>query len=72
MKNFLANLFGRKQVPSPSTDDNPCCSNQVHIAYRGLSDDRLYMAYSRGWNEVKFFRPIGLRVFCADCRRRLL
>ena len=49
-----------------------CCSGRVHIAYRGVSDDRLYLAENRTNNEVKFFRPIGLRVFCADCRKRLL
>jgi hypothetical protein len=49
-----------------------CCSKRVHIAYRGVSDDRLYLAENRSTNEVKFFRPIGLRVFCADCRKRLL
>lgn len=49
-----------------------CCNDIVHIAYRGVSDDRMYLAYDRKWAEVKFFRPNGLRVFCADCRRRLL
>ena len=49
-----------------------CCSDRVHIAYRGVSDDRLYLAEHRNANEVKFFRPIGLRVFCAECRKRLL
>jgi hypothetical protein len=48
-----------------------CCSDRVHIAYRGVSDDRLYLAENRTSNEVKYFRPIGLRVFCAVCRKRL-
>jgi hypothetical protein len=48
-----------------------CCSPEVNIAYRGLSDDRLYMAYGRQRGEVKFYKPNGLRVFCARCRKRL-
>jgi hypothetical protein len=48
-----------------------CCSDRVHIAYRGVSDDRLYLAENRTINEVKYFRPIGLRIFCAVCRKRL-
>ncbi len=55
-----------------NADDLLCCTGKVHIAYRGISDDRLYMAYGRKWSEVKFFRPHGLKVFCADCRRRIL
>lgn len=54
------------------TDDLSCCSDRVHIAYRGVSDDRLYLSENRSKGEVKFFRPIGLRVFCAECRKRLL
>ncbi len=49
----------------------PCCSERVHIAYRGVSDDRLYLSNDRKWQEVKFFKPNGLRVFCAECRRRI-
>jgi hypothetical protein len=49
----------------------PCCSPEVHIAYRGKSDDRMYMAYNRRWQEVRFYQPNGLRVFCATCRRRV-
>ena len=52
---------------------NPCCQqDRVHIAYRGKSDSRLYIAYQRAWEEVRYFQPNGLRVFCARCRRRLL
>jgi hypothetical protein len=51
----------------------PCCNQaHVHIAYRGKSDDHMYMAYNRTWQEVRYFQPNGLRVFCAVCRRRLL
>lgn len=49
-----------------------CCKGIVHIAYRGIADDRVYMSYSRLWNEIRFFRPNGLKVFCADCRSRVL
>lgn len=49
-----------------------CCKGIVHIAYRGIADDRMYLSYSRQWNEIRFFRPHGLRVFCADCRHRVL
>ena len=62
----------------PSFRDEPeeeeielCCNGLVHIAYRGLADDRMYIAYDRHWDEVKFFKPNGLRVFCADCRTRV-
>jgi hypothetical protein len=49
-----------------------CCSDQVNIAYRGVSDDRLYVAYGRRSVDIKFFKPRGLKVFCAACRKRLL
>jgi hypothetical protein len=48
-----------------------CCQGIVHIAYRGVSDERMYLAENRKAAEVKFFRPNGLRVFCAGCRKRL-
>jgi hypothetical protein len=65
------------QQPGQSQDDSQeedlvCCKGIVHIAYRGIADDRMYMSYSRQWNEIRFFRPHGLRVFCADCRHRVL
>jgi hypothetical protein len=51
---------------------NACCDQpQVHIAYRGKSDDRLYLTKNRTWQEVRFFAPNGLRVFCKQCRRRV-
>ncbi len=50
---------------------NPCCTPIVHIAYRGKSDDKMYIAYNRKWQEVRFFQPNGLRVFCSECRRRV-
>lgn len=56
----------------PAEDSDLCCSGTVHVAYRGISDDRMYITYDRKWPEVRYFRPNGLRVFCADCRRRLL
>lgn len=49
-----------------------CCKGVVHIAYRGIADDRMYMCYSRTWAELRYFRQNGLRVFCADCRVRLI
>lgn len=49
-----------------------CCSENVHIAFRGVSDDKLYMARNRKWHEVRFYKPNGLRVFCAECRHRVL
>lgn len=57
---------------SSQEEDLVCCKGIVHIAYRGIADDRMYMSYSRQWNEIRFFRPHGLRVFCADCRHRVL
>lgn len=50
----------------------PCCSEIVHIAYRGRADDRLYMVRDRKWQEVKYFQANGLRVFCSVCRHRVL
>ena len=55
-----------------NSDSLTCCSGVVHIAYRGVSDDRLYLSENRNVNEVKFYRQNGLRVFCSKCRRRLL
>ena len=57
---------------SAGAEDIPCCQGDVHIAYRGVSDDRMYLVYGKKWSEVKYFRQNGLRVFCAGCRRRLL
>ena len=48
-----------------------CCGGGVIIAYRGLADDRLYIAYNRKWTDVRFFRPHGLRVYCSVCRTRV-
>jgi len=76
--NLLSKLFQRKTAKAtapeaePQASEIPCCSQAVHVAYRGVSDDRLYLSYDRKWGDVKFFRPNGLRVFCAGCRRRLL
>lgn len=75
IRQFILRLTGKAapvQQASENESEEFCCQGVVHIAYRGVSDDRLYMAYSRAWNEVRFFRPNGLKVFCADCRRRLL
>lgn len=51
---------------------NACCDQpEVHIAYRGKSDDRMSVAYNRTWQEVRYFQAEGLRVFCKVCRRRV-
>jgi hypothetical protein len=77
MNIFLKRLFGRGEKPTDSDKRlnqpiaAPCCSEQVHIAYRGISDDRLYIAYNRKWREVKYFRPNGLRIFCTVCRHQI-
>jgi hypothetical protein len=77
MKKFFQCLFGLKHKEGQSRkrrDDllkAACCSEQVHIAYRGVSDDRLYLCLDRRWSDLKYFRPNGLRVFCAICRRRI-
>ena len=67
-------VFKKKQEETPEEDEpvELCCRGRVHIAYRGLADDRLYIAYDRTWQEVRFFKPNGLRVFCSDCRTRVL
>jgi hypothetical protein len=77
MINLLNKLFGKRSKPEietkvESAPSYPCCSEKVHIGYRGVSDDRLYLSYDRKWGDVKFFRPNGLRVFCALCRNRIL
>lgn len=57
---------------SPKEDvETACCSDQVHIAFRGVSDERLYIVYGRRWHEVQFYKANGLKVFCAQCRRRV-
>jgi hypothetical protein len=71
----IRDLFSKPAEPAPAAEEevvNPCCDQpEVHIAYRGKSDDRMYIAYNRSWSEVKFFQPNGLRVFCKVCRRRV-
>jgi hypothetical protein len=71
-KNFIARLTGKKPQEQTAQEDELCCQGVVHIAYRGISDERLYLSYSRSWSEVRYFRSSNLRVFCAGCRRRLL
>lgn len=66
-----AQVSGEAEDSSPE-EDLVCCKGIVHIAYRGIADDRMYLSYSRQWNEIRFFRANGLRVFCADCRHRVL
>ncbi|MBX9947768.1 MAG: hypothetical protein K2Y39_01265 [Candidatus Obscuribacterales bacterium] len=70
----IQSIFGKKEVGAPAAEDAEelCCDGKVHIAYRGISDDKMYVSYNRRWDEVKFFKPNGLRVFCSSCRRRLL
>lgn len=59
------------EVEAVKEEEDLCCSGNVHIAYRGLADDRMYISYDRKWEELKYFRQNNLRVFCADCRRRV-
>jgi hypothetical protein len=54
-----------------TNNENPCCGNMIHIAYRGVSDDRLYLSYDRKWQELKYFRPKSLRAYCKECRSRI-
>ncbi|MBI1269169.1 hypothetical protein GC174_01920 [bacterium] len=76
LKSYIRSLLGRQKVEA---DDNQneadsvtiCCGGAVHIAYRGLSDDRMYVSYNRKWQEVRYFRQNSLRVFCAECRQRI-
>lgn len=83
LKDLALRVLGRAQATGAERSDpaagaaaeqeSPCCwGGVVHIAYRGVSDDRMYVAYGRKWVEVKYFKPRGLRVFCAACRRRIL
>ncbi len=86
LRDFVASAraLARKKAAKPAQAENSaatditveeelvCCKGIVHIAYRGIADDRMYLSYSRQWNEIRFFRPHGLRVFCADCRHRVL
>lgn len=61
-----------EKTSSESVSEVACCSPAVHIAFRGLGDERLYLTRDRQWQEVRYYRPNGLRVFCAGCRRRLI
>lgn len=72
--NLLAKLKKQKET-APAAEEEitvPCCSELVHIAFRGVADDKLYMARNRKWTEVRFYKQNGLRVFCATCRHRVL
>lgn len=74
ISDFIKSIVGKKTEPPATTGDDTeelCCKGVVHIYYRGLSDDRLYKALGRPWAEVRFYKPNGLKVFCADCRRRV-
>ena len=73
IKNTLLALLKKPEVKDSNEEDDAvvCCEGLVHIAYRGISDDHMYMAYDRKWADVRFFRQNGIRVFCAKCRRRL-
>lgn len=72
-REFVSRWLGKKSEPEKIDDSSyQCCSERVHIAYRGISDDRLYLAQNRKISEIKFFKPNGLRVFCAECRRRIV
>lgn len=73
--NLMISLIKKRKaapVVAAEPEEDVCCEGVVHIAYRGVSDDRLYLAEGRKWGDVRFFKPHGLRVFCAGCRRRLL
>ncbi|CAN5376510.1 hypothetical protein BH10CYA1_BH10CYA1_20640 [soil metagenome] len=72
--NQIISVFKKNKVEPvvAEPEEEVCCSGIVKIAYRGVSDDRLYLAEGRKWGDVRFFKPNGLRVFCAGCRRRLL
>jgi hypothetical protein len=71
--NQAAGAKGEKlsEAAEQGEEHENCCAGKVHIFYRGLADDHLYVARQRNWSEVKFFLPRGLKVFCQDCRRRL-
>lgn len=74
LKQLKEKFFGGKTKEEETTEvqvEELCCNGKVHIAYRGLADDRMYISYNRRWEEVKFFRQNNLRVFCADCRRHV-
>ena len=60
---------GRK--PAAKKGPQPCCGPKIHVAFRGVSDERLYLSRNRDIGELIFFKPNGLRVFCAECRKRL-
>lgn len=64
-------LNKQPEEEDPNNITVPCCSEAVHIAFRGRADDRLYISYNRTWQEVKYFQSSGLRVFCATCRHRV-
>lgn len=74
VKKMLERLGVLKPEPEQAAEPEVelCCEGRVHISYRGLADDRLYIAYDRPWDEVRFYKPNGLRVFCAGCRRHVL
>jgi hypothetical protein len=72
----LSSLIGKKsdeQSLAETIEGPVCCNpeNTVHIAFRGLSDDRMYIAYNRRYPELRYFRGNGLRAYCVECRRRV-
>lgn len=55
-----------------SKDELICCGANVHIAYRGLSDGRQYIAYHLKFADAKYFKHNHLKIFCANCHSRVL
>lgn len=74
MQDAITNRGGGQPELSQAESDKvvACCSSEVHIAFRGVSDNKLYVAKNRHWQEVRFYKPNGLRVFCVQCRHRVL
>lgn len=73
-KFFKQLLINLKPAPNPNTPSKQtvsCCSDEVIIAYRGLSDFRQYIAYNRQYVDIKYFKQHFLKVFCAKCRKRI-
>jgi hypothetical protein len=72
----ISGLLGKAPAQSDEIQHEEiiCCdpANAIHIAFRGVADDRLYVTYNRRYPELRYYKPHGLRAFCAKCRRRIL
>jgi hypothetical protein len=74
--NIFKSLIGifrpNRDCKQEQSENVICCgSDKIHIAYRGLADERQYIEYNRKYEDLRYFRKNYLKIYCATCRRRI-